>query len=116
MMASHPTDRRAAVLAACAVTLWIWVGGCAATTESIQAPAAMPAQARPTPVPWALTYVVQRGDILWAIGKHYGVPYREIMRANGMTDPSQLSAGRLLAIPPPPPRPPRGPPPPHPPS
>ena len=92
---------RAVAFAACALTLWVWVGGCAATTESIQTPAAMPAQARPTPVPGALTYVVQRGDTLWSIGKHYGVPYREIMRANGMSDPSQLSAGRLLAIPPP---------------
>lgn len=47
----------------------------------------------------ALTHRVAPGDTLWSIGQQYGVPYREIMRVNGLTDPAQLAGGRLLVIP-----------------
>lgn len=44
-------------------------------------------------------YRVQPGDTLSAIGKRFGVNYRDIMAANGITDARQLRAGAELRIP-----------------
>jgi len=46
-----------------------------------------------------LTHTVAPHDTLWSIGKRYGVSYRELMRANGLTDPSRLALGMTLVIP-----------------
>lgn len=46
-----------------------------------------------------LTRRVQPHDTLWSLSRMYGVPYQEIMRLNGLTDPAALPVGRLLVIP-----------------
>ncbi|MFW6352977.1 MAG: LysM peptidoglycan-binding domain-containing protein, partial [Verrucomicrobiota bacterium] len=45
------------------------------------------------------TYVVQAGDTLSTIGQELGVNYRELMRANGITDPTRLRVGQVLIVP-----------------
>lgn len=48
------------------------------------------------------TYTVQKGDTLWSIAaRHYGngQKWRDIMSANGMTDPKQLKVGQTLTLP-----------------
>lgn len=48
------------------------------------------------------TYTVQKGDTLWSIAvRHYGngQKWRDIMAANGMSDPKQLKVGQTLTLP-----------------
>lgn len=39
------------------------------------------------------------GETIYNLSKRYGVPASEIMKANGITDPSRVSSGRQLLIP-----------------
>lgn len=66
------------------------MGGCAGPHQAM-----LPAR----PLPGMLTHRVGPHDTLWSLSKTYGVPYREIMRANGLTDPTQVPVGRVLVIP-----------------
>ncbi len=47
----------------------------------------------------AVYHRVKPGETLSAIGEAYGVPYREIARANGVRDPARIYAGQRLRIP-----------------
>jgi lipoprotein NlpD len=49
--------------------------------------------------PKAGEYVVQRGDNLYRIALRHGVSVDDLMRANGISDPTQLEVGRRLRIP-----------------
>jgi LysM repeat protein len=69
--------------------------GCASQRPALVAP--LPPS--PTAPPGVRTHVVARGDTLWSLGRRYGMPYQEIMRANGLTSAQQLVAGRRLIIP-----------------
>ncbi len=44
-------------------------------------------------------YVVQPGDTLLAIARHFGVPWQELARENRLPDPDRLLAGQALFIP-----------------
>ena len=44
-------------------------------------------------------YIVQSGDSLSSIAEFFSVSLAELMTANGITDPNQLSAGQQLIIP-----------------
>ena len=44
-------------------------------------------------------YEVRRGDTLTKIAAAYGLPVQAILELNGMTDPDQLAAGQIIAIP-----------------
>ena len=44
-------------------------------------------------------YIVQPGDNLSSIADFFSVSLAELMAANGITDPNQLSAGQQLVIP-----------------
>lgn len=46
-----------------------------------------------------LIHVVKKGDILWQIAKFYEVDINEIIRINGLTNPSMLLDGESLLIP-----------------
>jgi len=46
-----------------------------------------------------LIHVVGRGETIYSISRFYSVTAEELMRANGITDPSRLQAGRRLVIP-----------------
>lgn len=74
---------------------WLVVG-CAAPPR-----ASLP-QAYRMPLPAAagvLTHTVAAGETLWSIGKRYGISHADLMRANGLTDATALSAGQVLVIP-----------------
>ena len=44
-------------------------------------------------------YTVKRGDNFWTIAKKYpGVSNEDIMKLNGITDPTSLRAGQKLKI------------------
>ncbi|QGU94268.1 LysM peptidoglycan-binding domain-containing protein [Clostridium bovifaecis] len=44
-------------------------------------------------------YVVKSGDTLRKIGERYGVDYREIIKANGIKNPSMIFPGQKIVIP-----------------
>lgn len=46
-----------------------------------------------------MTHIVSRGENLYRIAKSYHIDYRHLMRANRITDPSQLEVGQKLVIP-----------------
>lgn len=60
-------------------------------------PTAVPPTAVPPGQP--TTHTVAPGDTLYSISQRYGVSMEEIMAANGLTDPNQLSVGQQLTIP-----------------
>ncbi len=53
----------------------------------------------PTPSPTPVVYVVQKGDNLIGIARHYHVPVALLQETNGVTDPRRLQIGQLLVIP-----------------
>lgn len=44
-------------------------------------------------------HVVQSGENLYRIGRAYGLPYRELARINGISDPAQVRVGQRIFIP-----------------
>ena len=46
-----------------------------------------------------LVHVVGRGETIYSLSRLYGVTADQLMRANGIADPSTLQAGRRLVIP-----------------
>ena len=46
-----------------------------------------------------LIHVVGKGETIYSISRFYGVNAEDLMRVNGITDPSRLQAGRRLVIP-----------------
>jgi LysM repeat protein len=44
-------------------------------------------------------YVVKSGDTLSSIGARYGVPYMDIARASGISNPNMIHPGQVLTIP-----------------
>ena len=79
---------------AAAALLCAALAGCAGPRPSIQAPMPSPFEAG-----GFIRHTVAPKETLWSIGKRYGVSYAEIMRANGLTDPTQVPAGSVLIIP-----------------
>jgi len=83
------------------------LAGCAARQRT---PAEMSGQ-RPPPFPLSsadphvepdlvgTTHVVQRGETLYRISKAYGIDPRELMDANGISDPRTLAPGQELFVP-----------------
>ncbi|HEV8516083.1 MAG TPA: LysM domain-containing protein [Candidatus Limnocylindrales bacterium] len=69
-----------------------------ATPTPSPTPTATPS---PTPAPTSRVHVVQRGENLTRIAKQYGVTVAEIVEANHLDHPSQISVGQELIIPPP---------------
>lgn len=72
--------------------------GDAPTEEEIaETPAPEPRQTEVTQQ--GRVYKIKRGDTLSAIGKHFGVDWREIAKANGISNPNMIVAGKDLIIP-----------------
>jgi len=46
-----------------------------------------------------LIHIVGRGETIYSLSRFYGVTAGELMRANGITDPSRLMTGARLVIP-----------------
>ena len=46
-----------------------------------------------------IQYTVRLGDTLWNIANEHGVPFSEVLAANGLTETSTLSVGTTLLIP-----------------
>ncbi|WP_116995720.1 LysM peptidoglycan-binding domain-containing protein [Desertimonas flava] len=103
---------RSRVIGTWIVTALLVVGGvvlasCAKDDTPSSSPALPPivTTAPPTtPPPSVATtlpqyYEVQRGDTLTKIAAAYGLPVQAILELNGMTDPDQLAAGQILALP-----------------
>jgi LysM repeat protein len=54
----------------------------------------------PSPTPTDVVYVVESGDTLFSIAEQFGANVCLIMAVNNITDPSVLSVGQSLIIPP----------------
>lgn len=54
-----------------------------------------------TQEPWItyITYTIQRGDDFWKISIKYGIPYWEVLDANGLNENSVIYPGQKLSIP-----------------
>ena len=66
------------------------------------APPALPARpgdAHVEPELVGTTHVVQKGETLYRIARTYGIDPRELMEANGITDPKSLVVGQELFVP-----------------
>jgi len=50
-------------------------------------------------LPEGAIYIVQEGDTLWDIAQRFGIPWEDLVRANGISDPGQLKAGDEIIIP-----------------
>ena len=63
-------------------------------------PAPPPARTRaPAPARGSRVHVVNAGDTLYSLGRHYGVSHADIARANGIGDAAGLDIGQRLSIP-----------------
>lgn len=47
----------------------------------------------------AKTHVVKPGESIWKISKQYDLTEKELMAANGISDPAKLRAGQVLKLP-----------------
>ncbi|MBI5348420.1 MAG: LysM peptidoglycan-binding domain-containing protein [Chloroflexi bacterium] len=66
---------------------------------SLLAMLTVPAFAEETQQTCSAEYTVQRGDTLYSIGVKYGVDWRNIFYANGITNVLKLPVGKVLCIP-----------------
>jgi murein DD-endopeptidase MepM/ murein hydrolase activator NlpD len=97
------------------VTRWLVAGAIAlATLSGCAARQRTPAEVagqRPPPFPLGTgddhaepelvgtTHVVEKGETLYRIARAYGIEPRELMEANGITDPRTLAPGQELFVP-----------------
>ena len=58
-----------------------------------------PPAASRTLAPGVLIHRVGQGETLWSISQKYDLEWKEIARANGIQDPSQVEVGQALKIP-----------------
>ena len=63
------------------------------------AAAAKPAAKTTTPAAAPGTYKVAKGDNPYTIAKKFGVGYRELLKVNGIEDPTRLQIGQVLKVP-----------------
>lgn len=66
--------------------------------KATPSPAAAPAPAKPKPATGSRTHVIQKGDTVYNVAKRYGLSSGEVMRANGISDPSRVQMGQVLKI------------------
>ncbi|MBZ0298243.1 MAG: LysM peptidoglycan-binding domain-containing protein [Anaerolineae bacterium] len=70
------------------------------TSEPVQAaPTESPPEDTAEPPIEYLTHVVQRGETLFRIATQYGLTVNDLVRANGISDPTLIYAGQRLIIP-----------------
>jgi LysM repeat protein len=70
-----------------------------AVRERKPAPApAAPAKPKPKPATGSRTHVVQKGDTIYNVARRYALSPNEVLRANGISDPSRLQMGQVLKI------------------
>lgn len=56
------------------------------------------APAKPKPATGSRSHVIGKGDTIYNVAKRYGISPNEVMRANGISDPSRLQMGQVLKI------------------
>lgn len=60
----------------------------------------IPSTADQPPSPGETTYIVRPGDNLFRIALRYNMSYERLAAYNGITDPSAISVGQVIRIPP----------------
>lgn len=70
--------------------LVLWGAGCASRRNTFHTV---------FPDPTSVLHIVQPGETLFAIAKHYGLSTERLALANGIGDPSRLKVGQRLTIP-----------------
>lgn len=83
------------------LTACVLFAGCArAPRREATLPVMPPPQAVVTsPQAAGFYHTVVRGETIYRIAKNYRVDQKELMRANGINDPSQLEVGRQIFVP-----------------
>jgi LysM repeat protein/predicted chitinase len=72
----------------------------APTTEGApSAGGAVESSSSPMPRPEGRSWVIQRGDSLWALSQRFGVSVDDLVRANGLRNPDRIRVGQVLVIP-----------------
>jgi len=79
-------------------------------TDDLEDAATPPARKKTAPVPTPVaaakskpatgsrSHVIGKGDTIYNVAKRYGISPNEVMRANGINDPSRLQMGQVLKI------------------
>jgi LysM repeat protein len=75
-----------------------------ATAAKVDAKAAPPvvskmAPAKKAPAAKATTYTVAKGDNPYTIAKKFGVSFQDLLKVNGIEDPTKLQIGQVLKVP-----------------
>ncbi len=68
-----------------------------ARKKAVPVPAPV-AAAKPKPATGSRSHVIGKGDTIYNVAKRYGISPNEVMRANGISDPSRLQMGQVLKI------------------
>lgn len=74
------------------------VSACASSGNRAPVVDRLPARAVEAGVSSDGTYVVKPGDTLYGISLQFGVDWRDLARANNITDPSRLAVGQRLQV------------------
>ena len=75
-------------------------GGGSASATPTAPPAASDAAADSSPAaPGGRTHTVKEGETAWGISRKYNVDVNELLRVNGISNPSTMAVGRELTIP-----------------
>lgn len=86
-------DSRSGALALLLLTLLL--AGCAG---GVRAPIESRQTTAPSPVSATNSYLVQRGDTLYSIAFRFGLDYRNVAAANGVTAPYTIYPGQRLTL------------------
>ncbi|MFH1777197.1 MAG: LysM peptidoglycan-binding domain-containing M23 family metallopeptidase [Candidatus Omnitrophota bacterium] len=73
---------------------FIFLNGCVYITSSV--PTNLPVL---EPIPQGIYHTIETGQTLWRISQAYNIPLAEIIRANNITDVTQIKTGANIFIP-----------------
>ncbi len=75
------------------------VSGCARAPKRVSRPGALQVVPSLIPAGGGFYHIVEKGQTVYRIARHYGMDWHELMRVNHISNPSSLEVGQQLFIP-----------------